>query len=82
MPATTRGLIEPEQIGMLDQVHAMVTGFGDPAPTRLVAAYAALLLLAAVASSVLSRSSRSPATSGSAGAARDENVPFPEPHPA
>lgn len=45
MPLTTRGLIEPERIGMADQVLALVTGYADPAPARLVGGYLVLLLL-------------------------------------
>lgn len=45
MPLTTRGLIEPERIGMADQVLALVTGYADPSPARLVGGYLVLLLL-------------------------------------
>ena len=45
MPATTRGLLERDQLGMLDQLHAVVTGFGDPAAVHLVVAYAVLLVV-------------------------------------
>ena len=45
MPATSRGLLERDRLGMLDQVHAVLTGFGDPAAVHLVAAYAVLLVV-------------------------------------
>ena len=41
--ALRRYLLERDQLGMLDQVHAVLTGFGDPAAVRLVVAYAVLL---------------------------------------
>lgn len=54
MPATSRGLLERDQLGMLDQVHAVLTGFGDPAAVHLVVAYAALLVVLLVVGGILS----------------------------
>ena len=45
MPATSRGLVERDRLGMLDQVHAVLIGFGDPAAVHLVTAYAVLLVV-------------------------------------